>query len=649
MPSVRYLEQKAWVHAVAISPDGERVASVDDSGQLRLWSPRDGRTLATVQVARTALYAVAFSPDGTELAVAGDDGTIERRTATGQATLATLAHHRGRVWSLAYSPDGKLLASGGEDGHVALWTLDGAPPRALLGHSQRVYSVAFSADGTQLASGSDDRRVWLWNVATGTGVLRGEHAAGGIRVVLFAGTSIISTGWDHEIRIWKAGVTAPEVWSDSHIVHGAALAPGGGVLVTAGEMDAIHAWDLSTHQLITSLEAPGGQISAVAFSRDGRWLVTAGTTPPIAWDATALARLAGVGHHAEVGGLAFSDDGTRLASGGGDHTLRLWDIATATELRRVSTGTAACGDGVVMIGDDLAAACGDHAVRRWRVNGTVDEVATDVWLRFTAVSPDHRVLAAGHAEGKLALIDVASWKITTEKTLHQHQIYGVQFAHDGRLVTAGLDDHVRTWRGPELAADLDVPVGAQDGELAGALAPDGKELATGTEVGTVDVWDVERRAWRTHVRMPTAGTVWKLVYSADGTFAATATNDGLVRVWSTRTWQDPIALDAGEGPALSLAIAPDGRRLAAGYQSGAIVLWDLVAHRLETRIGGRTRDRGSCAELASQAWVDEAHRAIVAAACAERAEDHVTRLAARSHQRIDGEVDATWDWLAPTH
>jgi hypothetical protein len=131
--------------------------------------------------------------------------------------------------------------------------------------------------------------------------------------------------------------------------------------------------------------------------------------------------------------------------------------------------------------------------------------------------------------------------------------------------------------------------------------------------------------------------------------SVTATNDGLVRIWSTRTWTDPIALDAGEGPALSLAIAPDGRRLAAGYQSGAIVLWDLVAHRLETRIGGRTRDRGSYAQLGSQAWIDEAHRAIVAAACAERAEDHVTRLAARSHQRIDGEVDATWDWLPPSH
>lgn len=313
----------------------------------------------------------------------------------------------------------------------------------------------------------------------------------------------------------------------------------------------------------------------------------------------------------------------------------------------MSTGTAACGDGVQVIGDDLAAACGDRAIRRWRADGTVDELTTDVWLRFTALSPDRRLLAAGHAEGKLALIDVATWKLLVEKPLAQHQIYGVQFAADGRLVTAGLDDHVRTWRGVELAPDLDVRVGAQDGELAAALSPDGKELATGTEVGTVDVWDVEGRTWRAHVPVPTAGTVWKLIYAPDGATAFTATNDGIIRLWDTRSWRDPVALDAGEGPALSLAISPDGRRLAAGYQSGAIVLWDVATRRLATRIGGRTRDRGSCDELASQAWIDEAHRAIVATACASSPSDHVTKLGTRSHQRIDGEVDATWDWLAP--
>ncbi|HEY3804261.1 MAG TPA: protein kinase [Kofleriaceae bacterium] len=644
VPSVRYMGHTAWVHAAAISPDGERVATVDDSGQLRVWSPRDGTTFAQARPAETALYAVAYSPDGNELAVAGDDGTIQRFDARSLEPIATLRHHTGRVWSVAYSPDGKLLASGGEDTHVVLWSLAGnVPLRELRGHTQRVYSVAFSPDGKLLASGGDDRDLWLWDVATGRGARRGSHDAGGIRAVAFAGDSIATSGWDHQIRLWKLGSTAPaEVWDDAHIVHAAAVAPGGKVLVTGGEMGAIHAWDLTTQQLITSLDAPG-QTSTITFSRDGHWLVTAGKMPPIAWDATALPRLAGVGHHMPIGGLAFTADGKRLVSGAEDHTLRLWDIARATELRRISTGTVRCGDGVIAIGDDIAAACDDNTLKRWHPDGTVDVLPTDVWLRFTALSPSG-VLAAGHLEGKLALVDVATWKVTIERVLHRHQVYGVEYGGNGELVTAGLDDRVRTWRGPDLTPDLDIQVGADDGELTAALSPDGTQLATATQTGIVAVWDVKRAAWLTRVTVPSAGTMWKLVFAPDGATAYTASDDGVVRAWSTRTWADPIALDAGEGPAVVLAVSPDAKLVAAGYQSGAIVIWDAASHRVAKRIGGRTRDRGSCADLATQAWVDDAHRAIVASACAASPAEYFARLSRVSHQRIVDEVDATWNW-----
>jgi WD40 repeat protein len=322
----------------------------------------------------------------------------------------------------------------------------------------------------------------------------------------------------------------------------------------------------------------------------------------------------------------------------------VWDVARAVELRRISTGTASCSESVISIDRDIAAGCDDRTLRRWHPDGSVDVLATDVWLRFTSLSPDH-VLAAGHLEGRLALIDLATWTIIVEKTLHQHQIYGVQYGGDGALVTAGLDDHVRTWRGRDLTPELDLHVGADAGELAAALSPDGTQLAAGTQVGGVAVWDVARGLWRVRVSVPSAGTIWKLIYAPDGAHAFTASDDGIVRVWDTARWQDPISLDAGEGPAVAVAVAPDGW-LAAGYQSGAIVIWDVAARRPIMRLGGRTRDRGSCADLATQAWIDGTHRAIVDAACTQSPIAYFTRLAAHSLQRIDDEVDVTWTWLA---
>jgi len=563
------------------------------------------------------------------------------------APRSELRGHTGRVWALAYSPDGGTLASGGEDKSVRLWPLAGGAPRVLSGHTQRVYAVAFSHDGTRLASGSDDRWLWVWTVASGTGAQRGEHMAGGIRTVAFTADDerIVTSGWDHEIRVWKGSDPTPEVWTDSDIVAGAVITPQDSILVTGGEMPAIHAWDVSTHQLVTSLEMPDGPTTAVAASRDGRWLVTAGKTAPVAWDASAFHRLASVGHRDAVVGLAFSRDGARFASGSNDHTLRLWDVASAHELRRVTTGTRQCGDSVTVLGgDELVASCDDSTLRRWDATGRERSLETGDWLRVTSLSPDARTLAAGHTRGQLALVDVASWTIAKQQQLHTHHIYGVQYAADGRLVTASLDDHVRVWHGPELAQDLDVIVGTEDGVLAAALAPDGKLLAIGTQDGALHVWDVAGARWRVRdLGGHKLGTVWKVLYSADGAHVYSGSDDGVVRVWDAHTWA-ATALDAGEGPVLGLAVSPDGATLAAGYKSGAIGLWELASGRMRARIGGRMRERGTCKDVATQTWSDDAQRQIVARACGAGGRAFFDELAARTHQRLDREIDVAWDW-----
>ncbi len=646
-PSARHAGHTGWVHATAISPDGQRVATVDEAGELRVWSPIDGHLFAARSIAKHPLYAVAFSADGQELAVGGDDGVIER-VSLDLAQRAQLRGHDHRIWTLAYSPDGKLLASGGEDRTVRLWPLAGGEPRVITGYGQRVYSVAFSPDGKRLASGCDDRRVRVLDVATGINKDRGEHKAGGIRVVAFtpSGDAIVTTGWDSEIRVWRGDEGPPDVWIETDAVHGLAISPSGDVVVTGGEMTAIHAWDLSTHKLITSLDSPGGQTSAVAFSRDGRWLVTAGKAAPIAWDATAFARLSVVGHRDEVVALSFARDGKHFASGAGDHTIRLWDVATAKELRRQSTGALACADGIAVIGaDELVAACDDDTLRRWSADGTQRSLATDVWLRQVSLSPDGSTLAAGHESGRLALIDLKAWKIATEKTLHAHFIDGVQFTPGGRLVTASLDDHVRVWRTPELEQDYDVKVNTDNGVLAAALSPDGKTLAIGTQEGRIEVWDTNSASWRVRdIGDEKIGTIWKLAYAADGRTAYTASDDGIVRGWDTATWKPTATLDATEGSATALALSPDGKTLVAGYRSGAIAIWDVATGQLRERIGGRTRDVGTCNDVATQVWIDDGHRAIVSRACAAPADEYFIELAARTHQQLAHDVDVTWDW-----
>ena len=120
-----------------------------------------------------------------------------------------------------------------------------------------------------------------------------------------------------------------------------------------------------------------------------------------------------------------------------------------------------------------------------------------------------------------------------------------------------------------------------------------------------------------------------------------------MRVWDPKTWAVPAGrdlLDAGEGAAAAVAISPDGATLIAGYKSGALVLWDVPTRTIRARIGGRIRDHGSCADLATAAWVDAGHREIVSGACTLDAKRYAERLAARTHQRLDNDIDAHWDW-----
>jgi len=648
VPSVRYEGHGgAWVHAVAISNDGAKIASVDESGNIRLWSPTDGKTIAEARVDNVPLYSVAFSPDGSEIAVAGDNGVITRRSLD-LVVRAELRGHTGRVWSLVYSPDGATLASGGEDSSVKLWNLTTGLSRDLRGHLQRVYSVAFSPDGKQLVSGSDDRHVWLWDVATGKGASRGDHQSGGIRVAMFTPDGVVTTGWDHEIRHWPADGGPPAVWSDTHIVHGAATDPRGEVVVTGGESEMVRIWDISTHQLVTVLDAPGGQTSAVAFSQDGRWFVTGGKNAPVAWDARALSRLDGVGHRGDVVALETNQAGSQFVSGSTDNTIRTWDLVSARELRRITT-RAYCGDGIAILpGDELVASCNDKVVHRWDRTGVErPTLSAPTWLRFLSLAPDSSVLAAGHVDGNVALIDVASWTLGPSKKLHEHHIYDVTFAADGRLVTASLDDHVRTWKGRDLAADLDIVTGSDDGVLAGALSPDGSQLAAGGQDGHLRIWDTKEMRFRVQRSDVAAGTIWMLRYTPDGKHAITANDDGGVRVWNTATWDEPVVLQAGEGTALSIAITPDSRTLLTGFKSGAIVIWDLTTNQVRARIGGRVRERGSCAERAKQTWHDPEHANAVTRACSSNAATFFDELAKRSHQQIDDGVDVRWSWAAP--
>lgn len=238
-----------WVRAVAITATGDVLASAGNDGRVLLWNTANwqSRELAALP---QALATLDFTSDGTHLAVAGWSNYVRVYEVASGKLLHELVGpesngSRGDLRSLAFSPDAKLLAVGGRTGKIRIWNMsDLSVLTDVPAHGQRIRSLMFSSDSSailsageeglvrltpisqgftgfalprmncrimaialcgdnQLAVAGSDNRIYLWNLKTREplGIL-GQHT-GTITTLDCAGETLVSSGYDTSIRLWK--------------------------------------------------------------------------------------------------------------------------------------------------------------------------------------------------------------------------------------------------------------------------------------------------------------------------------------------------------------------------------------------------------------------------------------------------------------
>jgi WD40 repeat protein/transcriptional regulator with XRE-family HTH domain len=341
---------------------------------------------------------------------------------------------------------------------------------------------------------------------------------------------------------------------------------------------------------IAALTGPGGAVDSVAFSRDGTTLASgnAGGTVRV-WNVATHRQIAALtGPGGAVDSVAFSPGGTTLASGGGDGAIWLWDMATHRQIATL-TGPAGAVDSVAFSPDGTTLATGNAggAVRLWDAAshrqittltgpaGAVDSVA---------FSPDGTTLATGNANGSVRLWDMATHREITALTGPAGAVTSIAFSRNGTTLAAGnAEGSVRLW---DVATHRQITAltGSAGAVNSVTFSPDGTTLATGSDDGTVRLWDMASHRQITALTGP-AGAVNSVAFSPDGTTLASGNADGTVRLWNMATGR-PVgaSLTGPAGTVNSVAFSRNGTTVASGNADGTVRLWDVASHRQITAL-----------------------------------------------------------------
>ena len=478
------------------------------------------------------------------------------------------------VQSIAWSPNGHFLASGSGDGKVRIWNVtEGEVTREFVAGSSPVRALDWNPVADELVAVCEKGTVRGWNTVTADELF---HQLPGSSRADAVTTEEPDRGNRPDHTRWFFDTESRAVaWSRDGSMF--AAAPG------TGRIEVCRGRDGSV--LVSLPEESRGSVSSLCWSVDGKTLVAAVRNPPriVTWETKGwneIARQTAPGGH--LYGLALSRDGSSLASAHNEHWIAFWDadalVESTPRLRGAHEGAVLSVDWRPD-GTRLASGGQDGLVQVWNVDDREEPSAVfrghSHVVRQVRWSPDGSRLASASQDGTVKIWDPAVSSSSEDLSGSSGWSGGAVWSRDGRSLAIAGHDAVKV---------IDVASGEQvstlnsgDNIIRSSFAPEGDRLAAKTPDGLLVVWDWRRQM---HTGRLEGRNVSCFDWSPDGTRLATGGQDGVATVRDAVSLEVVRELGVHDSLIGDIAWSPDGSLLAATSMDAVVKVWETREWKL---------------------------------------------------------------------
>ena len=515
------------VYSVAFSPDGRYVVSGSNDFTARVWEAATGKEVARM-THDFDVSSVAFSPDG-RYVVSGSFDTTARvwEAATGNEVARML--HDEWVATVAFSPDGHYVVSGGGDGTARVWEATTGKEITRMIFEGDVLSVSFSLDGRHVASAvsaEDSSAVLVWEALSGREISHMRHD-GTVWAVAFSpdGNYVASQIGDDTASIWEVS-SGKEI---TRFTHRTSPSRGGGGATQRGRQ-------------------------TIAFSPDGKYVVSGGDISACVWDASTGKEISCMIHDFGVRSVAFSPDGRYVVSGSGDGTARVWEVSSGREVSRMTHEGTVYSTVFSPDGRYVVSGSGGGTARVWEAI-TENEIARRIADRDTwAVSPDQKYMVVrGDNDSQLEILEVGSSEPLAQMN-YEGDLRWVDYSPNGRYLALTTEDTIQIWK--SFTGEEVTQITLNGNVDFTYFSPDSQYVVLTYRDGLTEIW--EAASGREITRALHDGDVYSVSFSPDGKSVVTGSQDGIATVWELSSRQE-VARVTHEAGVRAVAFSPDGK------------------------------------------------------------------------------------------